>query len=70
LITEQHLEGILKEMDYHLSNIAREIDPEKFKEDGFIIDSNTLSLKLLRDKTSMIKQHIDGIRIHMEEDGV
>ncbi len=70
MITQIHLEGILKDMEYNLSRLALEIDPEKFKSDGYVIYNNFLSLKLLREKTAMLKHHIDGIRIHMEDDGV
>lgn len=70
MITEKHLTHILKEMDYSLLLIAREITKEEFPKEGINHNGAHLSLKYLQEKTALLKFHIDWIRVDMEEDGV
>jgi len=69
LITEEHLNVILKEMDYHICGIAGELDPQKISLEGIRIEDDFLSLKFLREKVALLKHHVDWIRVDMEEDG-
>jgi len=69
MITEEHLAHILKEMDYHLTGLANEIDPQKFGADGIIIDEQFFSFKYVQQKAATLKHHIDWIRVDMQEDG-
>ena len=57
MISEEHLKFILKEMDYQLLGLAREVQI-----------NNMISSKLLQEKIIMLKHHIDWIRVDIELD--
>lgn len=57
MITEEHLNFILKEMEYQLLGLAREVQINE------MIPSNVLQEKII-----MLKHHIDWIRVDIELD--
>ena len=57
MISEEHLTFILKEMEYQLLGLAREVQI-----------NNMISSKLLQEKIIMLKHHIDWIRVDIELD--
>lgn len=67
MITEKHLTHILKEMDYALLLIAKEITKEGFPNVGTLDEKQTV--KYLEQKVALLKFHVDWIRVDMEDDG-
>ena len=57
MISEEHLTFILKEMEYQLLGLAREVQINE------MIPSNVLQEKII-----MLKHHIDWIRVDIELD--
>ena len=57
MISEEHLKFILKEMDYQLLGLAREVQI-----------NNMISSNVLQEKIIMLKHHIDWIRVDIELD--
>lgn len=69
MISEKHLNHILKEMDYALVSIAKEITKDEFPHEGNGFGDALLSKKYLKEKTGLMKFYIEWIRVDMEEDG-
>ena len=57
MISEEHLKFILKEMDYQLLGLAREVQI-----------NNMIPSNVLQEKIIMLKHHIDWIRVDIELD--
>lgn len=57
MISEEHLNFILKEMEYQLLGLAREVQINEM-----------ISSKLLQEKIIMLKHHIDWIRVDIKLD--
>ena len=69
MISERHLNHILKEMDYTILSVAKEISKEEFPIEGINVNGEHLSIKYLREKVGLMKFYVDWIRVDMEEDG-
>ena len=70
MISEKHLNHILKEMDYTLLSVATEITKPYFPNEGINFAEQQMSIKYLKEKVALLKFHLDWIRVDMEEDGV
>ena len=68
MVNENHLRHIVDEIEYHLTGIAKEIDPQKIPKDGISIDDEFISFKYIREKTAAIKSHIEWLRYEMEDE--
>ena len=67
VIKEDVLLQIVKEMEFHLTGIAKEIDLKRMPDDGFLIDDEFISLKYIREKTMAIKSHLEWLEAEMDE---
>ena len=67
MIKEEVLLHIVKEINFHLTGIAKEIDPQKIPMDGMKIDGEFISLKYIREKTMAIKSHLEWLQAEMED---
>jgi len=70
LITEKRLLHILHEMEYNLTCLAKELDPQKVGLDGIELDGELISFKYMQQKTAAIKSHIEWIRCEIEENKI
>ena len=67
MITEEHLQHWLSEMQWQLDGINTELSKEKYKDTkGLDINGNHLSLKCLREKLT----HLQGLKRCVENDMV
>jgi len=66
MITERHLNHILKEMDYAIVSLATEFAKAKVPDLGK--NETFISIKYLQEKVALLKFHVDWIRVDMEED--
>ena len=67
MITERHLNHILKEMDYAILSLAKEFAKANVPNLG--INETYISINYLKEKTALLKFYVDWIRVDMEEDG-
>lgn len=68
MITEEHLEHWLGEIEYALNGINNEINKDGYKEiAGEMIHGSHLSLEYLREKQTTIRRLLGMIREEMEE---
>lgn len=67
MIKEKVLREIIQGIEFNLTGIAKEIDPQKFPGDNIKINGEVLSLKYLRDKTMSIKTHLEWFTVEMEK---
>ncbi len=67
MITEKHLNHILKEMDSAILSLAIEFGKAKVPNLG--INDTFISMKYMQEKVALLKFHVDWIRVDMEEDG-
>ena len=66
MIKEEVLLHIIKEMNFHLTCIAKEIDPQKIPMDGIKVYDEFISLKYIREKTMAVKSHLEWLEAEME----
>ncbi len=69
MITEKHLNYILKEMDYNLDVLALKITSDIFPSLETSSNSNKEMEKFLKEKIAVQKFYVEWIHAHMEEDG-
>ena len=67
MINEDVLLHIIKEINYQLTGIANEIDPQKFPMDLIGIGDGYISLKYLREKTMRLKLHLEWLDAEMDD---
>ena len=71
MISEEHLEHWLSEMEYALNGIRNELNKKSYaKEVGLMINTDYLSLEYLREKEATLKRLIYDIKWDTEHDGV
>jgi len=68
LVTQEHLEQWLNEIQYCLRGIDAEIDPDKINSTGIPINGKFVSFSYLLEKTNTISNLIDRIKFDMEND--
>ncbi len=69
MITEKHLNHILKEMDYALLSLAKETTKGIFPNVGTSNKKEFISIKYLQEKIAVQKFYVEWIHAHMEDDG-
>ena len=70
MITEEHLDHILKEMDYQLLGLAKEVAINNGETNVTVLaNEQVVSINYLQEKIIMLKHHIDWIRVDMQMDG-
>ncbi len=70
MISEERLNYILHEMEYNLTLLAKELDPQKLGLEGIELDGEFISFKYMQQKTAAIKSHIEWIRVEIEENRI
>ncbi len=70
MISEERLVHILHEIEYHLTCLAKELDPQKLGVDGIKLDGELISFKYMQQKTANIKSHLEWIRVEIEENTI
>ncbi len=69
MITEKHLNYILKEMDYNLDVLALKITSDIFPSLETSSNSNKEMEKFLKEKIAVQNFYVEWIHAHMEDDG-